>query len=121
MDVTPKVLNILMPNINIASDFNANCILICDIFCFQLDTISPSKIAFDKNRDNVFLIHDLESPQKTLHVTKTFGLTYGHVQDYVRNFFFNEVGDKLYIERMKPNITGKNHAKYIIHSLQKWI
>ena len=111
----------LMPNINDNFDFNAHYILICVIFYFQLDTISPSKIAFDKNRDNVFLIHDLESPQKTLHVTKTFGQTYGHVQDYVRNFFFNEVGDKLYIERMKPNITGKNLAKCIIHSLPKWI
>ena len=72
-----------------------------------MDTINPSRIAFDKNRDNVFLIHDLENPKKRLHVTKTFGQTFGVVQDYVRNFFFDEAGEKLYVERIQPDVSGE--------------
>ena len=71
----------------------------------KLETITPSLIAFDKNRDNIFLIHDLESTEKRLYVTKTYGLTFSPVQDYVRNFFFNQEGDKLFVERIQP---GRN-------------
>ena len=46
----------------------------------NLDTIHPSLIAFDKNNENVFLIHDLESPEKRLYVTQTFGQTFDQVQ-----------------------------------------
>ena len=74
-----------------------------------MDTINPSRIAFDKNRDNVFLIHDLENPKKRLHVTKTFGQTFGVVQDYVRNFFFDEAGEKLYVERIQPDVSGEKY------------
>ena len=61
-------------------------------------------IAFDKNNENVFLIHDLESPQKRLYVTRTFGQTFDQVQDYVRKFFFpkNSENSKLFIERIQP-------------------
>ena len=76
-----------------------------EILVFQLDTINPSKIAFHKNGDNIFLIHDLETPQKRLHVTRNFGQTFGVVQDYVRNFFFDNAGDKLYVERIEPDST----------------
>ena len=49
-------------------------------------------------------IHDLESNEKRLHVTKNFGETYSVVQDYVRNFFFqyNSGQTQLYIERIQP-------------------
>ena len=74
-----------------------------------MDTIHPSLIAFDKNNENVFLIHDLESPEKRLHVTRTFGQTFDQVQDYVRNFFFSKVdlGSKLFIERIQPLEEGQ--------------
>ena len=70
----------------------------------RLDTIAPSLIAFEQNNDNIFLIHDLESNEKRLHVTKNFGETYSVVQDYVRNFFFqyNSGQTQLYIERIQP-------------------
>ena len=55
----------------------------------------------------MFLIHDLENPKKRLHVTKTFGQTFGVVQDYVRNFFFDEAGEKLYVERIQPDVSGE--------------
>ena len=75
----------------------------------NLDTIHPSLIAFDKNNENVFLIHDLESPEKRLYVTRTFGQTFDQVQDYVRNFFFSKVdqGSKLFIERIQPLEEGQ--------------
>ena len=73
-------------------------------FISILDTIAPSLIAFEQNNDNIFLIHDLESNEKRLHVTKNFGETYSVVQDYVRNFFFqyNSGQTQLYIERIQP-------------------
>ena len=83
----------------------------------KLDTINPSSIVFDKNNENVFLIHDLESPQKRLHVTRTFGQTFDQVQDYVRNFFFSKMDSKLFIERIQPlgvNQTEKDRRVTIL-------
>ena len=40
-------------------------------------------------------------------MTKTFGQTFGVVQDYVRNFFFDEAGEKLYVERIQPDVSGE--------------
>ena len=74
----------------------------------SLENISPDLIAFDKNKDNIFLIHDLESPEKRLYVTKNFGDTISPVQDYVRNFFFDKSGEKLVIERIEPNTEEVN-------------
>ena len=46
----------------------------------SLATITPSQIDFDERRDSVFLIHDLISPERRLHVTKNFGETFSPVQ-----------------------------------------
>ena len=80
-----------------------------DITPHKLENITPSLISFDKNNDNVFLIHDLDSPEKKLYVTKNFGVTISHVQDYVRNFFFDQSGGKLYVERMQPGSLDQVH------------
>jgi len=53
---------------------------------FNLSDIVPSLIEFDKRRENVFLIHDLESIDKRLYVTKDFGQSFAPVQDYVKTF-----------------------------------
>ena len=44
----------------------------------------------------------MESKEKRLYVTKTFGQTFSPVQDYVRNFFFDKAGEKLFVERIQP-------------------
>lgn len=53
---------------------------------FNLGDIVPSLVEFDKRRDDVFLIHDLESVDKRLYVTNNFGQSFALVQDYVKTF-----------------------------------
>jgi hypothetical protein len=71
----------------------------------NLATINPSQIEFDKRRDSVFLIHDLLSPERRLHVTKNFGETFSPVQDFVKSFYLRYLPTEteLYIQRMEPS------------------
>lgn len=67
--------------------------------------MSPEVVEFEPTQDKTFLIHDLEDDLKTLYVTRNFGETFSHVQDYVKGFYFkaeNEV-----ILRWKTNLVSK--------------
>lgn len=85
----------------------------------KLERIHPSVIAFDDRRDNIFLIHDLESPDKKLYVTRNFGDTISHVQDYVKAFFLHYMDEevtKLYVQRLSPSSTENNTVTTILSS-----
>jgi hypothetical protein len=77
-----------------------------NIKAYNLKTINPSLVAFEKNRDTIFLIHDLKSEEKRLYVTKTFGQTFSPVQDYVKSFFFHYgqviISEKIKIRKWLP-------------------
>ncbi len=73
----------------------------------------PEVVEFDAAQDgDAFLIHDLEGDMKRLYVTTDFGVTFSHVQDYVKSFFFKQMdeGDgsgfggrsKLFVQRLEP-------------------
>lgn len=69
--------------------------------------MTPALVEFDKSVDKTFLVHDLVDEEKKLFVTRNFGETFSHVQDYVKGFFFQEPesgegASTLYIERMEP-------------------
>ena len=71
----------------------------------NLATISPSQIDFDERRESVFVIHDLLSPERRLHVTKNFGETFSPVQDFVKSFFmpYLPTETELYVQRLEPS------------------
>lgn len=73
--------------------------------------LTPSLIEFDGNRDLVFLVHDLVDERKTLYVTRNFGETFSHVQEFVKAFFFKggegEQGE-LFVQRMEPGLERSN-------------
>ena len=54
--------------------------------------------------NDVFLIHDLISPTKSLHVTRNYGETFSRVSEYVKAFFLKPSTDhtKIYIQRYHP-------------------
>ncbi len=64
----------------------------------------PELIEFDSKQDKVFLLHDLIDDQKKLYVTKNFGETFSHVQDYVKAFYLDhrDGQTRLYVQRMLP-------------------
>ena len=71
---------------------------------------TPKNIVFDERVNDVFLIHDLISPTKSLHVTRNYGETFSPVSDYVKAFSLKVFPDhtKIYIQRFHPqegNIT----------------
>ena len=66
---------------------------------------TPKSIVFDERVNDIFLIHDLKSDQKSLHVTKNYGETFSPVSDYVKAFFLKSQSDhtKIYIQRFQPS------------------
>lgn len=54
--------------------------------------------------NDVFLIHDLISPSKSLHVTRNYGETFSRVSEYVKAFFLKPSTDhtNIYIQRYHP-------------------
>ena len=83
---------------------------------------TPKNIVFDERVNDVFLIHDLISSTKSLHVTRNYGETFSPVSDYVKTFTLKVFSDhtKIYIQRFHPqegNITsddakGKDETGY---------
>ena len=71
-------------------------------------TMTPSKIVFDKRVDNTFLVHDLESDDKELHVTRNFGETFSTVSYYVKTFFLKYESDhtQIILQRFQPPKEG---------------
>ena len=65
---------------------------------------TPKNIVFDERVNDVFLIHDLISPTKSLHVTRNYGETFSPVSEYVKAFSLKTFPDhtKIYIQRYHP-------------------
>ena len=79
------------------------------------DDITPSKIYFDERVDKTFLIHDLVSEEKNLHVTRDFGVTFSLVSHYVKTFHLSydeEATTTIFLQRFKPG----SHTTSIISS-----
>jgi len=73
------------------------------------EELTPSKIVFDKRVDDTFLIHDLASDGKELHITRDFGETFSNVQYYVKAFFLKYESDKtrIFLQRFQPKQTDE--------------
>ena len=65
---------------------------------------TPKNVVFDERVNDVFLIHDLQSSSKSLHVTRNYGQTFSRVSEYVKAFFLKPFPDhtKIYIQRYQP-------------------
>ncbi|CAB4061720.1 Very low-density lipoprotein receptor,Low-density lipoprotein receptor-related protein 1B,Low-density lipoprotein receptor-related protein 2,Low-density lipoprotein receptor-related protein 8 [Lepeophtheirus salmonis] len=71
---------------------------------------SPDKIEFDIRSHKTFLVHELSSPEMKLYVTKNFGLTFSHVQDYVKKFmmYYDASETVLVVLRATPDVRISN-------------
>ena len=60
--------------------------------------------------NDVFLIHDLLSSSKSLHVTRNYGQTFSLVSEYVKTFHLKPQADhtKIYIQRYQPKLEKTN-------------
>lgn len=70
---------------------------------------TPKNVVFDERVNDVFLIHDLQSSSKSLHVTRNYGETFSRVSEYVKAFFLKPFPDhtKIYIQRYQPKATSE--------------
>ncbi len=71
--------------------------------------MTPDLVEYDPAHHHTFLVHDLTDPQKKLYVTRNFGETFSHVQDYVKSFYLrpsknnsNQEDSELFVQRLNP-------------------
>lgn len=75
---------------------------------YKVESFVPSMIDFDERRDQLFFVHDLQSTNKPVFVTKNFGQTFSPVQDYVKSFSlkYHSNQTELFIQRFEPSASG---------------
>ena len=66
---------------------------------------TATHVEFDTKSLGRFLVHDRDSPEKTLYVTTDYGETFGRGLEFIESFYWDYRVDEtvLYISRMEPS------------------